>query len=56
MMEADTGMMILLALKLEKGPGTKECGQPLDAGKARPLLLLLSFQKECSPADTLRVR
>ena len=36
---------VLLVLKLEEGPGSEECGQPLEAGKGRKWILPKSPQK-----------
>lgn len=43
MMEAEVGVMLLLALKVEKGPRAKECGQPLEAGKGKETDSLLEL-------------
>ena len=43
----------LLALKMEEGPQSKECRQPLQAGKGQETDSPLEPPKGCSPANTL---
>lgn len=54
MMEADVEGMILLALEMEKGARAKECGPPLDAGKARTRIPASSFQRNVAPRTHLQ--
>lgn len=45
---SDTGCWLC---RCRKGPGAKECGKPLEAGKARNWILPWSLQREDSPAN-----
>lgn len=38
------------------GPEDKECGEPLESGEGTEWIFLWNLQKECSLANTLRLR